>query len=159
MLHDGTEVEFSAMTTLPLTLDITDVVLITNLTENVDAHCHHRTASINPWMPVGNMNDYDNIVKKYPHLDFEWGVRYNSYSITPVEVTNWNRGIRIIVRNLYTHGDDASSFHRGTAMWTRGTDDAESKNGWFHHRYVGADMKPCCGSNGNTNVQIFARRF
>ena len=39
--------------------------------------------------------------------------------------------------------------HLGNAMFTRDTDDIESK-GKFYHRYVDGNFKLCgCGSNGN----------
>ncbi len=42
-------------------------------------------------------------------------------------ITKWNRGIRIKVENLIPHGDNAASFHTGTCVFTKGTDDNESK--------------------------------
>ncbi len=75
-------------------------------------------------------------------------------------ITKWNRGIRIKIVDLIPHGDNASSFHTGTCVFTKGTDDKESKQGYFYHRYVNSNDAVCCGYNGNANeVAVFVMRY
>ena len=77
--------------------------------------------------------------------------------IEEIRITNWNRGTRIFTAEMIPHGDNATQFHIGRAMWTKDTDDEESKIG-FYHRYVNSNFQPCCPSNGQADLAIFVRR-
>jgi hypothetical protein len=113
------------------------------------------------WRRVGEITQYDELSKRYPHSDWDWAGTYNCLNPSPLIISDWNHGIRVMFRDLYPHGDDGSALHLGTALWTRGTQDPESKAEW-HHRYVspGADgsLRECCGSNGNGGLVIWVRR-
>eukprot|EP01080_Neovahlkampfia_damariscottae_P002349 gene2349-2817_t len=96
---------------------------------------------------IGTLAEFDEIVKKYPLDKYEFFGTYNYSSPSPLQFSRWNRGIRVFFRDFYPHADDAKNFHIGNAIFTRDTDDSESKSG-FYHRYVDSNFKPCCcGSN------------
>lgn len=54
----------------------------------------------------------------------------------PIICNTWNRGYRITTRDTFPRGDDAKSMTPVRVMWTKGTDDAESKGGDWYHQYV-----------------------
>jgi hypothetical protein len=51
-------------------------------------------------------------------------------------VNTWNRGYRITTKDLYPYGDNAKSMAPVRTMWTKGTDDNESKGTDWYHQYV-----------------------
>ncbi len=113
------------------------------------------------WKVIGTLGEFDTLINNYPLTTYEWAIGYNTQPL-PVIVQNWNRGIRIFSKYPYSHGDNASSLHQGRAIFTRDTDDTESK-GCFYHRYVDSNMNYCgvnCGQNGNSNSQpVYARKL
>ncbi len=56
--------------------------------------------------------------------------------VMPIICNTWNRGYRITTRDTFPRGDDAKSMTPVRVMWTKGTDDAESKEGDWYHQYV-----------------------
>ena len=54
----------------------------------------------------------------------------------PIIVNTWNRGYRISTRDLYPRGDNAKSLTPVRTIFTKGTDDSESKGGEWYHQYV-----------------------
>lgn len=94
----------------------------------------------------------------YPPTEYIYGVKYNSNEVQEVKITRWNRGTRIYTLHKNPHGDNAGKFHAGRAMWTKDTDDAESK-GQFYHRYVNSNFEPCCGSNGVSDLDVYLRKI
>jgi hypothetical protein len=115
----------------------------------------------NPWVDRGELGDVENfsrLLRDYPTHQFQWGVSYNTYGPEPVSVGHWNRGSRIVIQTMVPHGDKATSFRRGTAMFTCGTDDAENKN-CFYHRYVN-HLYAVEDTNGTAgHVHIWTRHF
>lgn len=43
--------------------------------------------------------------------------------IMPVIINHWNRGYRVITKDLYVSGDNANEMKPVRTMWTKGTDD------------------------------------
>lgn len=109
------------------------------------------TAPAAGWKIVGQLKDLQQVLNEYPLTHYVFGLAYNSPAPLEVEITNWNRGRRVFIKNLIPHGDNASTFHSGRAMFTNETDDTESK-GCYYHRYVTPDFKPCCGTNGKCDT-------
>jgi hypothetical protein len=114
----------------------------------------------NEWVDRGSLGDFANfkrLLSSYPLTKYEWGMIYNTYGPEPVIVSNWNLGARLIIRTFVPHGDNAATFHMGTAMFTYGTNDAESKT-CFCHRYVNHVFAPCCGCQGDkSGYHIYTR--
>jgi hypothetical protein len=111
------------------------------------------------WKFVGEIYNIDNILSSYPVTQYQYGSVYNNKTIEEITISTWNRGLRVFFPRFIPHGDNATSFHMGTAIFTRDTDDNESK-GTFYHRYVKSDFVPCCGSNGSINtLPIYVRKF
>jgi hypothetical protein len=77
-------------------------------------------------------------MKHYPSEKWEYGaIRPDGGFIDKILVTTWNRGTRIFFPQMIPHGDNVYSFHMGTNMYTRGTDDPQSKDKkTFTHSYV-----------------------
>ena len=144
---------------------------------NADA-LHTHAGSARPWRQVGNLNDYFNLLQRYPHTRFEYGVTYNSYTIMPVLVNNWNSGYRIAGKYEYHIGDrfpweGGNSFTKGGAIWfwgTRsGTDDACNNNNQFYHMYYwdtgnpnpwnGHGATAYAWSNGCSTPTLYVREF
>lgn len=69
------------------------------------------------------MNDIPLIFDKYPLTKFQYGVIYNPPMIMPVIINHWNRGYRVITKDLYVSGDNANEMKPVRTMWTKGTDD------------------------------------
>ena len=67
---------------------------------------------------------------------YEYGTNYNGYSIKPLVINTWNRGIRISTVSLMPSGDNAKTMKPYRILWTKNTDDAESKEGEWYHQYV-----------------------
>jgi hypothetical protein len=107
---------------------------------------------------VGTVEQLDKILKDYPGTEYEYYGLYNHLVPAKLLVTIWNRGTRVFFESCVPHGDNATQFHIGNAMWTKDTDDTESK-GAYYHRYVDQNFKTCpCGSNGsNTQMKIFVK--
>jgi len=115
--------------------------------------------SLKPWVNVGTILDYDKISQNYPFLtEYEWGGIYNNKNPMPLMIMGWNRGIRVLFRDFYPHGDNPISLHIGNSMWTRDTDDSESKGVW-KHRYINSSYAVCCGSNGVGGLSIYVRKL
>ena len=111
------------------------------------------------WKKVGKLEDLETIIVNYPLSEYVYGMCYNNRSIEEVVVSTWNRGTRVFFPRMIPHGDNAGNFHSGTAIFTKDTDDNESK-GKFYHRYVNSNFAPCCGSNGNlNNLDFYVRRL
>jgi hypothetical protein len=117
--------------------------------------------SRNPWVNRGALGDLANFHRlrgAYPLDQFEWGIAHNTFGPEPIAVCNWNRGYRLLIKTFVPHGDNASGFHLGTAVFTCGTDDAESRGG-FYHRYLNRSFAPCCGSNGLCGHRVIYTRY
>ena len=81
------------------------------------------------WSKVGTFTDIENIINKYLSDKWEYGsMRPNGKFIDKILVTTWNRGTRIFFPQMIPHHDNVHSFHMGTCMYTRGTDDPQSKD-------------------------------
>jgi hypothetical protein len=109
---------------------------------------------------VGAVEQLDKILSDYPGIEYEYYGLYNHFVPSKLLITTWNRGTRVFFESCVPHGDNATQFHIGNAMWTKDTDDKESK-GVYYHRYVDNNFKPCsCGSNGsNTQMKIFVKQM
>lgn len=121
------------------------------------AHCCCRE-----WIQVGTMKNIDDIRKAYPSTHYELGsAHYHTWNtIERIRVDGWNRGKRIWMPEMRPHLDNPHTFHLGTSMWTRGTDDEDSKtNQDFFHRYVNSELKSCCGVNEVYDAPIYARKL
>ena len=134
---------------------------------NANSFCMHVRKLAHPWTRVGSFvttTDLNTCLKTYPPDAYEWGTDYNSPAIKPLTVTQWNRGYRIHVTTPYMQNDSVGSMRLGTSVWTRDTDDAESKaaGGKFYHRYYQCqddhNYLPK-GSNGTAGFSLFVRRF
>ncbi len=75
------------------------------------------------WQKVGTFTDINEIIKKYPATKWQYGSMRYGYLIDKINITTWNSGTRIFFPSMVPHGDNANSFHMGTSMYTRGTDD------------------------------------
>jgi hypothetical protein len=117
--------------------------------------------SRNPWVDrgaLGNLANFNRLLGAYPLDQFEWGIAYNTVGPEPIAVCKWNRGYRLLIKTFVPHGDNASGFHIGTAVFTCGTDDAESRDG-FYHRYLNSSFAPCCGSHGLCGHRVIYTRY
>ncbi len=101
------------------------------------------------------MNDYQEVLKKYPYTEYQYGVFYNGI-IHQVCINTWNKGVRISTIHTYPQGDNAKDLKEGRTVWTKDTNDAESNKGDWYHQYTTADFKPY-GSNGNMNLDLYAK--
>ena len=111
------------------------------------------------WVKVGKLEDLENIILNYPFTNYIYGMIYNNRSIEEVVISTWNRGTRVFFPRMIPHGDNAGNFHSGTAIFTKDTDDNESK-GRFCHRYVNSNFAPCCGSNANANnLDVYVKKL
>ena len=119
----------------------------------------------NPWVSVGNINpDFDKLLQQYPPTIYEWGTNYNqaasqgTLGINRLQISHWNRGIRITQMDEIPFGDDGAHFSKGRSTWTRDTDDVESKGQNFYHRYVDQNLVPIGGGEGKyAGIEIFVR--
>jgi len=103
--------------------------------------------------------DYDKLSQSYPYLtQYEWGGIYNNKNPMPLLIMGWNKGIRVLFRDFYPHGDNPLNLHIGNSMWTRDTEDSESKGVW-KHRYINSSYAICCGSNGVGGLEIHVRKL
>ena len=57
---------------------------------------------------------------------------YNKIDIGEINITKWNKGIRVYQKHPQPHGDNGGNLHAGYAMFTKGTVDNESKDGYYH---------------------------
>ncbi|MEZ4435613.1 MAG: hypothetical protein R3F65_24680 [bacterium] len=110
---------------------------------NADA-LHTHAGQTSPWRQVGNLNDVFALRDRYPFTHFEYGVTYNSYSIVPIVLNNWNGGWRAIGQYEYVIGDrfpweGGNSFTKGGAAWfwqtQSPTDDGCNNGGSWYHMY------------------------
>ena len=111
---------------------------------------------------MGTFTDIDTIKTQYPSDKWEYGSpRPNGGLIDRIIVTTWNRGTRIFFPQMIPHGDNVHSFHMGTCMYTRGTDDPQSKDKpKFTHSYVNSEYKVCCGGHWeNQENAVYVRRL
>lgn len=110
------------------------------------------------WLVVGKFNDIPKIFTAYPVTEYEFGVIYNGPTVMPVIINQWNIGYRITTRDLFPWGDDGNSMAPVHAMWTKGTNDVESKGENWCHRYVDHMYKAFL-SNGPMNLELYARKM
>eukprot|EP01121_Diplochlamys_sp_Union-15-3_P022532 TRINITY_DN9624_c0_g1_i1.p1 TRINITY_DN9624_c0_g1~~TRINITY_DN9624_c0_g1_i1.p1 ORF type:complete len:133 (-),score=10.48 TRINITY_DN9624_c0_g1_i1:43-414(-) len=112
---------------------------------------------------VGFIQDLDDILIKYPITHYKYYGAFNNINPQPIIIQRWNRGHRVFFKHCYAHGDDAKRLHLGNAMWTRGTDDEETKKAnladpnAFVHWYTTEHFKVCCGSNGLNGLVLYVR--
>jgi hypothetical protein len=114
--------------------------LVAMLTPQVEfvRKIHARVDEGNPWEDqgeIGDMENFKSLFDEFPLNRFQWGIAYTTLGPEPVIVCGWNRVIRIVPQRLTPDGDHGDERHAGTLMLTCGTDDSESKGG-FYHRYV-----------------------
>lgn len=113
----------------------------------------------NNWICAGILKDIEDILLKYPPLEYEHGMFHNNRTIERVSICSWNVGVRVIFPTFIPHGDNSTNFHKGTAMYIRGLHDQNDKN-HFQHKYVDSNFKDCCGSNGNSDSrEVYVRKF
>ena len=62
---------------------------------------------VNSLTHIGTLDDFDKIILKYPLTEYEFYATYNTKTPTPIEVSMWNRGIRVYYRNFVPHDDDS----------------------------------------------------
>lgn len=113
------------------------------------------------WKNVGTLADFERIRTEFPQTQFEFGLAYNGGPY-PARVWTWNHGIRITYESFYPQGDNGATLLLGNSVFTKGTDDADSKDHWYH-RYVNiptgseAIMTPRGGNGISDGVQLFVR--
>ncbi len=137
---------------------------------NADALHTHAGLGANPWVRIGNLNDYFGLAAQYPHTEYEFGVTYNTSSILPVTFTGWNGGTRVIGKHDYLIGDrfpweGGNYFNMGGAIWLSGTQSG-TDNGcnaagqWYHQYYHWVNGTLFwVGSNGCSVPSLFVRRY
>ena len=113
------------------------------------------------WVKVGTMKNIEKILKAYPSTHYEYGsTHYHTRNIVErVRIDGWNRGWRIWMPEMRPHGDNPASFFLGTSMWTMGTDDKESQDGNFFHRYVDSNLKPHAGQDRIYDADMYVRKL
>ncbi|MCB9523649.1 MAG: hypothetical protein H6702_09780 [Myxococcales bacterium] len=137
---------------------------------NADGLHTHAGLGANPWVHIGNLNDYWGVAAQYPHTEFEFGVTYNTSSILPVTFTGWNGGTRVIGKHDYLIGDrfpweGGNYFNMGGAIWLWGTQSGTDNgcnagNQWYHQYYHWVDgTLYWVGSNGCSVPSLYVRRF
>lgn len=146
---------------------------------NADAlHTHAGMNSSRPWREIGNLNDYLRLVAQYPHTHWQYGVTYNSYSIVPVVINNWNGGYRVVGQYDYIVGDrfpweGGGSFTHGGSVWfwdtQSGVDNACNAAGsWYQYYYYrlgnpnthnGQGETQWWGSNGCSVPTLWVREL
>eukprot|EP01095_Lingulamoeba_sp_RSL-Kostka_P008469 TRINITY_DN2847_c0_g1_i1.p1 TRINITY_DN2847_c0_g1~~TRINITY_DN2847_c0_g1_i1.p1 ORF type:complete len:198 (-),score=59.27 TRINITY_DN2847_c0_g1_i1:36-629(-) len=112
------------------------------------------------WKKIGKMMDWETLQNTYSMDEYEWGVKYNTNYARVVDVTTWNRGIRITIRHPYPQGD-STNMKYGTSTWKKETDDSKNIPG-FLHKYVQIKdgiYEEYAGNGNNHNLDIYARRF
>jgi hypothetical protein len=108
---------------------VTNVVVVTNTVE---------VFTERPWISVGAVSNFQNIVTQYPASNYTWGISINSLSgyVHEVSADTWNRGWRLMTRDPYLQGDDATTMLLGVSLLTSGTDDvANDFSHWTHSYY------------------------
>jgi len=113
-----------------------------------------------PWKIVGTLRDYQQLLSKYPTDKYQWGMNYNTISITPLVIQKWNLGVRIFPEFSYSMGDDSNKLTCGRAIFVKDLQNPETKQGFFYHQYVDCNFV----ANGQTNhnsddVIIFVRKL
>ena len=108
------------------------------------------------WQSIGRLHSFifEEMARKYPFTHYQWGAIYNTETIRPVAINNWNRGVRVHFNGTYLQGDNGASLYMGSAMMTRDTDDAGTQatkkadgTAEFLHHYVSSTGKKIGGSN------------
>ena len=111
------------------------------------------------WHTIGPLHSFvfEEMARKHPFTHFQWGATYNTRNIRPVTINIWNRGVRVHIDGAYLQLDNGKSLSMGSAMMTRGTDDAATKatkkadgSAEFLQHYVSATGKKQYGSNKNS---------
>ncbi|EGG22958.1 hypothetical protein DFA_05088 [Cavenderia fasciculata] len=84
---------------------------------------------------VGNTNEIDEVMVKYPPTHYTYGCSYNSKTIHELVYSNWNQGARLYFLHPYMMGDNSSAFEWGYAAWCKGLLDQPDKDKWVHGYY------------------------
>ncbi|KAG2386325.1 hypothetical protein C9374_002771 [Naegleria lovaniensis] len=127
--------------------------------QNIDLMNLIKDGLYKPWKQVGVLKDLETLWTKYSPYEYEYGIKFNTCNVTPVVMQEWNRGKRVFSQYPYSHGDNAVNLHEGRSLFTKDTDDPESKSCWYH-RYINSEFKVCCGSNKIfDNWPVFVRRM
>lgn len=123
--------------------------MIKNLETKIDnCRCIDQDRS---WKVVGQLKDLDKLWQEYDPLKYTYGVLYNSVIPHEVIFNHWNKGIRMSTLHSYPMEDDSRKLKFGRAVFTKGLDDTDDKENWYHYYYYvyGNQMR---GSNGNANT-------
>jgi len=114
---------------------------------------------LSAWQSIGSLHSFvfEEMVRKYPFTHYQWGATYNTFTIRPVAINGWNRGVRVLCDGAYLQGDNGASLYMGSALMTRGTDDAGTQatkkadgTAEFLQHYVTSTGKKTGGSNKNS---------
>ncbi len=135
--------------------NISNVRDITQTIKGDIINCQKENSS-KSWGKVGTLGEVEEIMKKYPTTEYTYGMNHNNSNIEEVAIHTWNKGIRVFFKYFYPQGDDGGKLTIGNSIFTKGTDDNESQQGYFYQRYVDEKFHyNYMGSNGNINSNNF----
>ncbi|KAM3140630.1 hypothetical protein pb186bvf_007228 [Paramecium bursaria] len=106
---------------------------------------------------VGTISQLDDLLQKYPTDKFQYYGLYNNLNPMKIIINRWNRGIRVSFPEFYPQGNDGSTLKFGTDVFTKDTDDTESK-GQYYHRYYDFQMN-VLNITASNNLNILIQRI
>jgi len=113
------------------------------------------------WFKIGKLSEYkyNTLQTKYSLFKYEYGLIYNTVYPRVIDITNWNQGLRFMFKFNYPQGDGANMFIGNTIFKKDTTDSKDVKTSLQKYVKLNNGIYEEYSSNGETDLDLYARRF